>query len=160
MQKENRKNDFLFLIVIFLGLLLHIFSIYSFPNPDETFYFSVPLRLINGESLMQDEWHLTQFSSLFQFLPVFLWLKIKGSTEGIIFFLRVIYLIIHTFAAFGMYKIFRIYKFAAICAIAVFYTQVPYAILTISYSSVYSLFLLFLSILLFLILSTRFSSFI
>jgi len=151
MKKRIQKNDILFLTVILFGLLLHISCISSFPNPDETFYFSVPLRLINGDSLIQDEWHLTQFASLFQYIPVFLWLKIKGSTEGIIVFLRVLYLIIHTVAAFSIYKFFQKYGFASVCAVAVFYTQVPYAILTISYTSVYALGLLFLSMLLFAI---------
>ncbi|MBQ8765922.1 MAG: hypothetical protein IJZ16_03885, partial [Clostridia bacterium] len=69
--KKIRKTDFLFVAALFSVLLLHIFfvNIYPYSN-DETFYPIVPFRMLNGESLIQYEWNLTQFSSLFNYLPV------------------------------------------------------------------------------------------
>lgn len=151
MKKKIQKNDIFFILVILFGLLLHMIGILCYPEGDETFYFSVPLRLINGDSLIQDEWHLTQFSSLFLYLPVYLWMKIKGSTDGIIVFMRVLYLLIHTVTSLGIYKFFRKYGICACAAVAIFYTQVPYTNLTVCYVSLFALFFILLTMLLFMI---------
>ncbi|MBR2411375.1 MAG: SWIM zinc finger family protein [Clostridia bacterium] len=151
MKKKIQINDIFFMLVILFGLILHIVCIFSFASPDETYYFAVPLRLINGDSLIQNEWHLTQFASLFQYFPVLLWLKIKGSTEGMILFIRALYLTIHTGTAFGIYKFFKKYGTAAVCAAAVFYLQTPYTFMTVGYTSVYALGLLLSAMLLFAI---------
>ena len=71
MMKKAKKTDLLFAITMLSGLLIHVFFLFIIPYfHDETHYVTVPFRLINGDSLMQDEWHLTQFASLFSFLPV------------------------------------------------------------------------------------------
>ena len=118
---------------------------------DETFYPSIPLRLINGDSLVQDEWHITQFSSLFLYLPVRIWISIKGSTDGIILFLRYMYLTIHTITTVGIYTYLRKYGIWAIAAAILFYTQTPYRIMAISYHSIFVIFLLLFTFFLLLI---------
>lgn len=118
---------------------------------DESFYPTIPLRLINGESLVGDEWHLTQFSSLFLYIPVRFWLAVKGSTEGIVLFLRFFYLAIHTTVSVGIYTFFRKYKIWAVAAAVMFYSQVPLRFMSANYHSLLALFLLLLTIALLLI---------
>lgn len=126
-----------------LVLIMHLSCIFGAEHfADESFYPTVPLRLINGDSLISDEWHLTQFSSLFLFIPVKIWLTVTGSTEGIILFLRFFYLIIHTIAATGIYAFFRKYKLWAIAAAVIFYSQVPLRFMNANYHSLLALFLL------------------
>ncbi len=144
--KKVRNTDFLFCIALSLGFLIHIFFVFIFPYlTDESFYVAVPFRLLNGDSLVQHEWNLTQFSSLFAYLPVALWTAIKGSADGILVFMRCIYLLIHTTVAVAVYRFFRKYGNWAILASIMYYAQLPYGMLSISYHSVLNICLLMLS---------------
>ncbi len=145
--KKAKNIHFIFAISFSLVLLIHI--VFLFIGPffyDESFYASIPFRLVNGDSLIQDEWHLTQFSSLFSYLPVLFWMTIKNSVDGMFIFLRCIYLFIHTTIAITIYAFFRKYGKWAIMASLIFYIQTPYRILAISYQSMFVVFLLLLSL--------------
>ena len=110
MIKKLKKTDLLFAIMMFAVLLLHIFFLFVVPfSDDESHYATVPFRLIMGDSLVQHEWHLTQFASLFTYLPVRIWTAFKGSADGIFIFLRCVYLAIHTSVAVLVYGFFRKY---------------------------------------------------
>ncbi len=147
MVKKLQKTDILFASTLLLGLFLHIFFIFSVPfSDDESFYSLVPFRILNGDSLVRYEWHLTQFSALFAYLPVYIWNAIKDSTEGIVLFMRCVYLLIHTAAAVVVYRYFRKYGVWAVMASMMFYVQVAYNIQAISYQSILALSLLFLAL--------------
>lgn len=147
MRKKLSKYDLIFVIAMIAGLLMHLACIYGADHfADESLYPTVPLRLINGDSLVSDEWHLTQFVSLFLYIPVRVWMAIKGSTTGIILFLRYFYLVIHTSVSVGIYAFFRKNKLWAVAATLMFYTQVPLRFLSANYHSLLALFLLFLTI--------------
>lgn len=128
-------------------LLLHIYFLFCVPfSDDETHYATVPFRLINGDSLVQHEWHLTQFASLFSYLPVRIWMAIKGSADGIFVFLRCVYLTIHTSVAVLIYRFFKQYGKWAVMASMMFYVQLTYRIQAISYQSMFAIFLLLLTL--------------
>ncbi len=152
MIKKMKKYDIFFIAAMVATLVMHLWCIYGADHfADESFYPTVPLRLLNGDSLVQDEWHVTQFSSLFIYLPVRLWLAVKGSTQGIILFLRYFYLVIHTGASVGIYAIFRKYKYWAVVATLMFYSQVPLRFMSANYHSILALSLLILTVALLLI---------
>ena len=145
--KKLKNTDFLFALTLSLILLVHIFFVFVFPSfYDESYYASVPFRLVNGDSLIQHEWHLTQFSTLFSYLPVYIWTAIKGSAEGMFVFLRCSYLLIHTTVAVIIYRFFREYGKWAVMASVMFYAQIAYRIQAISYHSMFVVFLLLLSL--------------
>ena len=145
MIKKLKNTDILFIISLLSILLLHIFFVFVIPfSDDESYYVTVPLRLMNGDSLVQNEWHLTQFSTLFSYLPVYIWMTIKGSADGIFIFLRCTYLLIHTTVAVLIYRFFRQYGKWAIMASMIFYIQIAYRIQAISYQSMFVVFLLLL----------------
>ncbi len=145
--EKIKKTNALFVIALLFGLILHFLFVIIVPfTNDEGFYITIPFRLLNGDSLVQHEWHLTQFSSLFSYIPVCIWTAIKGSADSIFIFLRFIYLLIHTAMAVVIYKFFKKYGKWAILASMVFYMQMPYRILAISYQSMYVVFLLLLSL--------------
>ena len=144
--KKIKKTDCLFAFVLLINLLIHIYLVYAEPFLiDESFYAVIPFRLLNGDSLVQHEWNLTQFSSLFSYLPVYIWTAIKGSTDGILVFLRYTYLFIHTVTAVAIYAFFRKYEKWAIMASMMFYTQATYKTFAISYHSVFVIGLLILA---------------
>ncbi len=147
MIKKLKKHDILFIISLLSVLLIHIFFLFVVPfSDDESYYPSVPLRLLNGDSLVQHEWHLTQFSSLFQYLPVYIWTAIKGSLDGVFIFLRCIYLSIHTTIAVVVYRFFRKYGVWAVMTSMMFYVQIAYRIQAINYQSMFVIFLLLLTL--------------
>ena len=55
---------------------------------DECFYYTIPHRLLLGDHLFTDEWHVSQLSSLLQFLPYRILTTVWGSNEGIILSMR------------------------------------------------------------------------
>ena len=147
MKKLLKNTNLLFVIMMSAVLLLHIYFLFCVPfSDDETHYATVPFRLINGDSLVQHEWHLTQFASLFSYLPVRIWMAIKGSADGIFVFLRCVYLTIHTSVAVLIYRFFKQYGKWAILASMMFYVQVTYRIQAISYQSMFAIFLLLLTL--------------
>ncbi len=147
MIKKLKKTDILFVIALLSVLLLHIFFVFVIPySDDESYYVTVPFRLMNGDSLVQNEWHLTQFSTLFSYIPAYIWMAIKGSADGIFIFLRCVYLAIHTSIAVIIYGFFRKYGNWAIMASMMFYVQIAYRIQAISYQSMFVVFLLLLSL--------------
>lgn len=143
MLKKIQKMDIFFLLVVFLGGSIFVYTLFKVPIMDETFYPTIALRLINGDSLINDEWHLTQFSTIFQYMPVLFWVKITGSTQGIILFLRVVFFAMHTVGAFGLYLFFRKKGIIAVIVAVVFYW--PFYITTINHYSIYLYCLLMLT---------------
>lgn len=147
MIKKLKNTDFLFIISLSLVLLVHMYFVFIIPFfKDESFYVSIPFRLVNGDSLIQHEWHLTQFSSFFQYLPVYIWTSIKDSADSIIIFLRCVYLSIHTIIAIVIYGFFRKHGKWAVMASMMFFVQIPYRYITISYQSVFVISVLLLSL--------------
>ena len=144
MRKLLDKTDLIFIASLTIGMLAVSIFLFTYPYLyDEAFYASIPYRLANGDSLIQHEWHLSQFSSLFSYLPVQIWLAIKGSSEGIIVFLRCTYFFIHTAITIFIYKYFKEYNYWSIVASMIFFTQVPYRLFAISYNSMFVIFTLF-----------------
>ncbi len=145
--KKLKKTDSLFVVALLSIFLIHIAYLFLIPiTADETYYLITPFRLLNGDSLVQHDWHLTQFASLFNYLPAYLWMLIKGSTEQIYLFLRCVYLAIHTAIAVVIYRFFRKYGTWALLAFIIYFIQVPYNIMAISYQSVFVDCLLLLAI--------------
>ena len=146
MVKKLERTDYLFIISLITVFLFHFCCILVVNVPrDETFYITIPFRLVNGDSLIQHEWHLSQFSSFFSYIPVYFYTRVIRSTEGILLFMRFTYLIVHTIIAVIIYVFFRKYKIASIAASMIFYLQFAYRICAISYNSMFALFILLLT---------------
>ncbi len=90
-----------FLAVVFI--ILTIRSMYSFCQTDESFYAALINRVWNGEKMVLDEWNSTQFYVPL-LLPFYgLFVSVNGATDGVILFLRLLYL---AFAAITAGKVF------------------------------------------------------
>ncbi len=151
-----KKTDIIFIFSLLFCAVVYSFYILKTPGyVDEAFYPTIALRLLNGDSLVADEWHLSQFSSLFMCLPVKAAIALKGSTDGIILLLRSLYLCIHTGAAAGIYAFFRKKGPWAIAASLLFYLQTPMWIMNLSYNSLFALFIIATGLLLLTICSKQ-----
>lgn len=147
MKSKIKKTHLVFGIALIFSILFLSIFLFTYPFArDEAFYLTVPFRLLNGDSLVQHEWHLTQFSSLFSYLPTMLWLKLTGSADGIVVFSRCVYLLIQTVLTTAIYIFFRKYELWAVIAAILFFTQSSNVIPQISYHTMLMSFLLLLTL--------------
>ena len=66
-----------------------IFSaFYTDVIPDEAFYWTIPQRMLQGDRLLVEEWHVSQLSAVFQLFPYWLYTTLTGGTEGLILAMR------------------------------------------------------------------------
>ncbi len=124
---------YIFLSLIALSLLFRCF--YGFCWSDEPFYFATSYRFYQGDSLFVHDWFPTQLSSIL-LLPLFsLFIETTGSTDGILLFFRISYVIYSFCISIVLYRIF-FKKHSAfpslICAVSyLFYAHLNIA--TLSY---------------------------
>lgn len=128
--------------VVFVVMLLIIDAIliwkakYGYGANDESFYLTTAHRLLKGDSLLSQEWHLSQMSSLMIYPFMKLYLALVGTTEGILLSFRWIYITVKTIAAIILYLLLRKkYNYYAMAAVAVFMLFTPYNLLQICYNS-------------------------
>ncbi len=95
---------YIFLSLLALSLLLR--SFYGFCWSDEPFYFATSYRFYQGDALFVHDWFPTQLSSLL-LLPLFsLFVEIAGTTDGILLFFRISYVIYSFCVSIILYRIF------------------------------------------------------
>lgn len=104
---------------------------------DESFYLTIPYRMIRGNALFADEWHVSQLSALIQYLPLKLYVLIKGSTDGIILYWRYLYIAVQCLISFAVFLSFRRkYGIFAAAASLIYFLCVPFTIMSVSYNQI------------------------
>ena len=115
---------------------------YGVGVPDEAFYLTIPQRLLQGDRMLLEEWHLSQFTAVFQLLPYAVYTKLAGGTEGIVLCMRYVYLAM-SFTSFW-YIFIKLRKTpwrALLCAFC-FCVFVPFAVFEPNYYTIPVFFLL------------------
>lgn len=93
---ETRKRREIWLPIVLLAFLICVLALrcfFSFCQSDESFYAALTHRLWMGEHMITDEWNSTQF-----YVPIVLpfyslYIAARGSTDGALLFLRLLYLL-------------------------------------------------------------------
>ncbi len=124
-------------IFCFAALACYLFIAvrYGIGVVDEGFYLTIPHRLLQGDSLLTDEWHLSQLSSFFQMIPVKLFVTITGGTEGIILFMRNYFVVCWVSVFFIAYVTLRRFGVAALIGSVLAAFTVPVNIPAVNYYS-------------------------
>lgn len=109
---------------------------FGFGNIDESFYITIPYRLLKGDALFLEEWHLSQMAGLLTLPIVWLYVTITGGTEGIVLFMRYACTLIQCLIALFIYLRFRkiTWAGAAVAALS-FVLYIPFGIMALSYNS-------------------------
>lgn len=139
-KNKIKTADVAFMLIL---AFLTAFSIWKAPygyiNNDEPFYLTIPYRMVQGDSLLINEWHVSQLSAVLLYPVMKLYLLITDSTDGIVLSFRYIYIAVQFTAAVGIYLCMRKYggkaKLGAIAAVCVFAPFTPYYIGALSYNS-------------------------
>lgn len=85
---------------------------YGIGNVDESFLYTLVQRVLQGDRLMVDEWHVAQLLSLPLMLPYQLYVLLFGSTEGLLTGIRYFFAVFQV--GFGVYLWKRLRQFGDI----------------------------------------------
>ena len=106
--KRLDKADVIFGVLLTAVIFIHLSRIrLGNVDIDEGFYLTVPYRLAQGESLLADEWHVSQLVGFLLYPFVKCYLLIHGNTEGIYLASRYVYLACLTGSAIVSYILLR-----------------------------------------------------
>ena len=118
-----------------LGMLLYKCP-YGYGAMDESFYLSIVHRLLQGDRLLVEEAHLSQFAFLTMVPEMWIYSKFVPSMEGIVLNFRYLYTILWSAAClFLFFRTRNIHRYAAMCASLFLLLFAPYGIMAFSYNS-------------------------
>ena len=136
--KENgyKWQDVLFIVLFVVVMIVSFWkSVYGFGGSDETFYLTIPHRLVQGDALFTDEWNLSQLSGFLLMPFVWVYTTVFGGTEGILLGARFFYIIVHSVAAILLYTRLRKYGYISLIGVILYYLFTPYNIMALSYNT-------------------------
>lgn len=109
---------------------------YGFGNEDETFYLCLPYRLLQGDALLADEWHVSQLSGVLTLPLMAVYRALGGGAEGMVLAFRWLYTAFQVLAAGFVYlRLRRAGRLAAGAAALCFALYAPFGIMAFSYNS-------------------------
>lgn len=122
---------------------------YGFGNVDESFYLTVPYRLYQGDSLLANEWHLSQIAGLILLPFVSIYMSVFKTTAGIILTFRYLYIcVLGVSSLFVFYRLRKYNSAGAAVAAIVFFLYAPFNINALSYNSMGIIFMVLCTVIL------------
>lgn len=129
-------QDVFFAVLLIAGIIFSVWKAqFGFGGYDEAFYLTIPERLLKGDALFVDEWNLSQMSSVLLLPFVWIYTTIAGSTAGIVYGMRMIYIAVHAGACVLIYTKLRKHGVLAVIGTALFFIYTPFNIMALSYDS-------------------------
>lgn len=111
----SKQNIIALSVIGIFALLLLRGAFYSIATPDESFYLTIPYRIILGDALLIDEWHASQLSAFLLYLPMKLFIMLTGGTDGIVVFFRCLFVLCQ--AAVSCFTYVKLKKYGFIPAL-------------------------------------------
>ena len=144
------RTDIAALLVFLAVWIYYIFMVrYGVSFADEGFYVAVAERFVRGERPLVDEWQVSQLSFLFLCLPYKIYVALTGGTNGIILFMRYLFLAFNAAVYWFVYLHLRERKWLTLIATVLFCGYVPFGIYACNYYTVPIRLLLVVCLLLF-----------
>lgn len=137
----NKKQNLIIQHIVFGAcfILSLFFLIWKAPfglgGDDEAFYLTIPLRLLQGDAFIVDEYHLSQLSGFLLYPLVGLYKSINPTLDGILLDFRYIYIFFHSVTALVIYSRVKKHGLFAIAATLILYLYAPYNIMAVSYNT-------------------------
>ncbi len=145
----TRQSAVAFLTLTVLAVCFFLSAPYGLTETDEPMYQAYEYRLLHGDRLFFDDWTLTPFSTIFNYIPFAVYYSLTGGTAGLLLALRYFFVFckLATFAA--VFFVLRKKGYWAILAASVVASAAPFGIKTLNYYFVCSCALLFAGLVLF-----------
>ena len=129
-------QDVFFAVMIIAGIVFSIWKAqFGFGGSDESFYLTIPRRILSGDGLFVDEWNLSQMSAIMQLPFAWLFKMIAGTTDGIVYAARIFYIFVHAGSCVLIYTRLRKYGVLSAIGSALFFLFTPFNIMAMSYDS-------------------------
>lgn len=134
---KERIPNLIQIIIFGLLTICMIFKCrYGFSNIDESFYITIPHRILQGDNLFKDEWNISLMSAFITYPFVKLRMLFTNSTEGICLYMRYSFVFVNTLtAAFVWRRLKRYSEWGAWLVSIVFLIYAPFCIMALSYNS-------------------------
>lgn len=135
--KRVKIYDLCFAVGFALMLVFLIWKApFGFQGKDEPFYLTIPYRMMQGDSLITDEWHVTQLSAFLLYPIVRLYAALGGTGEGILLAFRYIYVAVQAAtAAYIWLRLRRVNAPGGIAAALLFMVFAPNQLMALSYNT-------------------------
>lgn len=135
-RSQIKKQDIAAAVILAAGIVfLYLISPYTCGYDDESYYLTTANRLIQGDTLFSDEWGTQLLSSVYQYLPLKLFLSIHGSYDGVILFFRHCFIAVNVTYSLLVYLLLRKQSRYAPMIEAMCLLFVPWHIMSISYNT-------------------------
>lgn len=130
-------TDWAFLILLVpTAIFLFWKCRYGFANLDESFYLTIPLRLLQGDALLWHEWHLSQLSSVLLLPFVAAYRIFSADNAGMLLCFRYLFSAVQVLVALFVYfRLRKIKPVAALVSALGFAIFAPFGIMALSYNS-------------------------
>lgn len=134
---QKYSDCFFFLLgLVPIAIMLFVKCRYGFANRDESFYLTTPYRLWQGDALFLNEWHLSQMTWWILQLPMALFLRLNGSTDGIYLAFRYLYVILHLCGSTLLFLLLRRKSRSGAVIASLFYLIYdPFCVSALSYNT-------------------------
>ncbi len=133
--KKITKRDLFFIFCLLAVLLISRWKVTKgFGNIDESFFLTIPQRLLQGDTLLVDEWNLAQTYGILLVPLMALYKAVFPNNEGIILVFRYFYIAVQAAFSIYIYLCLRDRKWSAL-AVLPFMIFVPHNIMALSYNS-------------------------
>lgn len=133
-KQRFQKIDCIAVITLLAVFCYHfIFISYGAGYNDESFYYTIVQRLVNGDRLLVDEWFLTQLSAVLEIIPYKIAFWICGGTEGIILTLRYLFFFCRIPLACVLWGLLRKYKIWGLFGLLTYLLFIDFDDMTFSY---------------------------
>lgn len=122
---------FIVAVVFFIWKAPH-----SYGYEDEGYYYTVAQRLMLGDSILTDEWHLAQWFTVFIYLPFKAFVYFVGSTDGIILFFRYLFIVMQCSVSAVIYYRLRKHGLFSIFAAVIYFLHIPLTWMATSHNTI------------------------
>ncbi len=136
---KTSKNKYLPILIInaVLVLLVVFRAFLCISVMDEVFNIGQALRTIQGNTFLVENWDYFQTGDSFLTPFLFVFLKITGSTDGIVLFSRIVFIVLQILLSTLMYKIFSRFfdRMSSLFAVVIYSTAVSFLLFYMWYDN-------------------------
>ena len=132
---DEKQKNMIAMIVMFclFGFVLYRLR-FGIGFVDESLYYTIAKRFAEGDRLFADEWKVVQTFTVFLIIPYKIYVRVVGSTDGLILFMRYLYILSELIFSLYLYRKLR--KYGLIAFIYVLMLSIVSPILTFSYYNI------------------------
>lgn len=109
---------------------------YGFADRDESFYLTIPKRILQGDAILVEEWHVSQLSGILLVPIMAIYLLINPTAVGMMLHFRLIYVAFQAIVSLILYSRLKRYStVGALIGALIFMIYAPFGISALSYNS-------------------------